>query len=79
MVTINSDYNGYRPLFGSQVRFVLLGGTEVSPATVTRWLLVHMLVLGPAVVGVVVLGWRRHLALRTAPLRQRGPAVHVTP
>jgi quinol-cytochrome oxidoreductase complex cytochrome b subunit len=64
-VTIDSDFNGYRPLFGSQVRFVLIGGTEVRPATVTHWLLIHMLMLGPAVVGVVILGWRHHSALRT--------------
>lgn len=76
-VTINSDFNGYRPLFGTHVRFVLLGGTELSPATVTRWLLIHMLVLGLAVVGIIILGWRRHLALRTAPLR--GPGLHGTP
>lgn len=78
-VTINSDMNGYRPLFGTHVRFVLLGGTELSPATVTRWLLIHMLVLGPAVVGIIILGWRRHFALRRAPLRQRGQSIHVTP
>jgi quinol-cytochrome oxidoreductase complex cytochrome b subunit len=78
-VTINSDFNGYRPLFGTHVRFVLIGGTELSPATVTRWLLIHMLVLGPAVVGIIILGWRRHFALRTAPLRQRGPGPHLTP
>jgi quinol-cytochrome oxidoreductase complex cytochrome b subunit len=78
-VTINSDFNGYTPLFGSQVRFVLLGGTEVSPATITRWLLVHMLVLGPGVVGVLILGWRHHVALGRAPRRERGQSLHATP
>jgi quinol-cytochrome oxidoreductase complex cytochrome b subunit len=78
-VTINSDFNGYRPLFGPQVRFVLLGGTEVSPATVTRWLLIHMLMLGPAVVGVVILGWRHHFTLHRARPRRRGPGPHGTP
>jgi quinol-cytochrome oxidoreductase complex cytochrome b subunit len=51
---------GYRVLFDSSlVRFVLIDGTEVSRSTFVRWLLVHTVVLGPIVVGLLVLAWRR--------------------
>ncbi len=59
-VTIGHDAAGYRILFGDSVRFVLLRGVELGPDTVIRWLLIHMLVVGPALVGLVVVGWRRH-------------------
>ena len=36
------------------------GRGGVSPDTIIRWLLIHALVLGPALVGLVVLTWRRH-------------------
>jgi quinol-cytochrome oxidoreductase complex cytochrome b subunit len=58
-VTVDSNMRGYRPLFGPTVRFVLLGGVEVGPGTVIRWLLIHMLVLGPGMALLVALGWRR--------------------
>lgn len=58
-VKVRSSMAGYRALFGSEVRFVLIGGVEVSPATIVRWLLVHSVVLGPLLVGLVVLAWRR--------------------
>jgi quinol-cytochrome oxidoreductase complex cytochrome b subunit len=61
-VTVGSNASGYRILFGDRVRFVLMGGVEISPDTIVRWLLVHMLVLGPALAGLVVVGWRRHRA-----------------
>ena len=59
-VKVGTNLRGYRPLFGPEVKFVLLGGVELSPDTVTRWLLVHALVLGPALVGLLLLAWRRH-------------------
>ena len=58
-VKVGSSMAGYRPLLGSQVRFVLIDGVEVSPGTIVGWLLVHSLVLGPLLVGLVVLAWRR--------------------
>ena len=58
-VKVGSSMAGYQPLFGSQVRFVLIGGVEVSPGTIVGWLLVHSLVLSPLLVGLVVLAWRR--------------------
>jgi quinol-cytochrome oxidoreductase complex cytochrome b subunit len=40
-VTVGSNMRGYRPLFGDQVRFVLVGGTEVAARTILTWLFVH--------------------------------------
>jgi quinol---cytochrome c reductase cytochrome b subunit, bacillus type len=58
-VEVGTNLRGYRPLFGPEVKFVLLGGVELSPETVIQWLLVHSLVLGPALAGLVLLAWRR--------------------
>jgi hypothetical protein len=64
-VTVGSNMRGYLPLFGDNVRFVLIGGVEVTVGTFRVWLLVHMLFLGPALVVLVVLalrGARRRLS-----------------
>lgn len=66
-VTVGTNMSGYRPLFGDQVRFVLVGGSEVSRGTVVAWLLVHMLVLAPAVAALVAIAWRRR---RLVPTRR---------
>ena len=65
-VTVGSHVRGYRVLFDPVVRFVLIGGVEVSPQTLNRWLLLHMLFLGPALVALVGLGWRRQRAVVAA-------------
>jgi quinol-cytochrome oxidoreductase complex cytochrome b subunit len=59
-VTVGSNFGGYGILFSSTVRFAIVGGVEVSPDTIIRWLLIHSLVLGPALIGLVVLARRRH-------------------
>ena len=61
-VTVGTNLGGYEVLFGDTVRFVLIGGVQVSRGTIVRWLLVHMLLLGPALVGLVALAWRRRSA-----------------
>jgi quinol-cytochrome oxidoreductase complex cytochrome b subunit len=58
-VTVDSDYRGFAPLFDSVVRFVLIGGVEVTPGTVLRWLFVHAAVLGPVLVVLLVVARRR--------------------
>jgi quinol-cytochrome oxidoreductase complex cytochrome b subunit len=59
-VTVGTYVGGYGILFDSTVRFAIVGGVEVSPDTIILWLLIHSLVLGPALVGLVVLARRRH-------------------
>ena len=61
-VTVGSNVRGYRVLFDPVVRFVLIGGVEISRHTLIWWLLVHTLLLGSALVALVVLGWRRKRA-----------------
>jgi quinol-cytochrome oxidoreductase complex cytochrome b subunit len=58
-VTVGTNMRGYRMMFGDQVRFVIIGSSEISRVTLIRWLLIHMLVLGPLVVIAVALAWRR--------------------
>src|SRR5258708_4743961 len=42
-VTVGTNMMGYTPVFGSQVRFVLLGSVEIGDATLLRWYVLHVL------------------------------------
>ena len=44
-VTVGTNMMGYTPVFGSQVRFVLLGSKEISTDTLLRWYTLHVLML----------------------------------
>jgi quinol-cytochrome oxidoreductase complex cytochrome b subunit len=44
-VTVGTNMMGYTPVFGSQVKFVLLGGVEISGNTLLRWYVLHVLML----------------------------------
>src|SRR5918999_2469369 len=44
-VTVGTNMMGYTPVFGTQVRFVLLGGAEISTNTLLRWYVLHVLML----------------------------------
>ena len=57
-VTVGSDLRGYTALFDPVVRFVLIGGVEVRPGTILLWLFIHGLVLGPLLIGLLVLAYR---------------------
>jgi quinol-cytochrome oxidoreductase complex cytochrome b subunit len=46
-VTVGNNLRGYRPLFGDQVRFVLIGGAEVATGTLLTWLSVHAALIVP--------------------------------
>lgn len=54
-VTVGTDMTGYRPLFDDQVRFVLVGGLEMSTASMRAWFLGHALVLPVLIVALLVL------------------------
>jgi quinol-cytochrome oxidoreductase complex cytochrome b subunit len=58
-VTAGEGLSGYRPMFGDRVRFVLIGGTEVRPDTILRWLGVHAVVLTPLALLLVIFLWRQ--------------------
>jgi len=42
-VAVGTNMMGYSPVIGSQVRFVLLGGTEIGAETLLRWYVLHVL------------------------------------
>ena len=44
-VTVGTNMMGYTPVFGEQVRFVLLGGVEIGTDTLLRWYVLHVLLL----------------------------------
>ena len=44
-VTVGTNMMGYTPVFGNEVRFVLLGGAEISSETLLRWYVLHVLML----------------------------------
>ena len=58
-VTIGSDYQGMLgAAFSDDVRFVLLGGSEVSQAALRLWLLVHTVALTAVFASLLVLAAR---------------------
>jgi quinol-cytochrome oxidoreductase complex cytochrome b subunit len=44
-VTVGTNMMGYTPVFGNEVRFVLLGGKEIGTETLLRWYVLHVLLL----------------------------------
>jgi quinol-cytochrome oxidoreductase complex cytochrome b subunit len=44
-VTVGTNMMGYTPVFGTQVKFVLLGGKEIGTDTLLRWYVLHVLML----------------------------------
>ena len=44
-VTVGTNMAGYTPVFGNQVRFVLLGGNDIGSNTLIRWYVLHVLML----------------------------------
>jgi quinol-cytochrome oxidoreductase complex cytochrome b subunit len=61
-VTVGNDNDGYGPLLDDgRVRFVFVGNAQIAPATLVRWLAVHTLVVGAALIALLVLAWRHSL------------------
>ena len=44
-VTVGTNMGGFTPVFGSQVKFALLGGAEIGSETLLRWYVLHVLFL----------------------------------
>jgi len=42
-VTVGTNMMGYTPVFGEQVKFVLLGGSVIGTNTLLRWYVLHVL------------------------------------
>jgi quinol-cytochrome oxidoreductase complex cytochrome b subunit len=57
-VTVGTNMRGYRPVFGSSVKYVLLGSTEVSQSTMWRWFVVHTMVISALMLAALFFAWR---------------------
>ena len=58
-VTVGTNMMGYTPVFGRQLKFILVGGLEVGPNTLIRWYVLHVLALPfVAVLLMAVHFWR---------------------
>jgi len=44
-VTVGSNMAAYTPVFGAQVSFALIGGVQITPDTLLRWYVLHVLFL----------------------------------
>ena len=44
-VTVGTNMMGYTPVFGPQVKYVLLGSKEIGSETLLRWYVLHVLLL----------------------------------
>ena len=44
-VTVGGNMAGYTPVFGEQLRFVMIDGKEIGPNTLLRWYVAHVLFL----------------------------------
>jgi len=44
-VTVGSNMAGYTPVIGDQVSFALVGGVQITPDTLLRWYVLHVLFL----------------------------------
>ncbi len=62
-VTVSEDLGGFRSLYDDRLRFAIIGGVEVAPATLLCWLAVHVGVAAAAI-ACTVAGLAR---LRTTP------------
>lgn len=56
-VKVGTNLTGYEPIRGSQVRFVLIGGAEVAPSVVLRWLAFHAVTGGPVMAALAAAAW----------------------
>lgn len=58
-VTVGTNMMGYTPVFGREMRFVLLGSTEISTNTLLRWYVLHVIMLPfVAVIFMAIHFWR---------------------
>ncbi len=56
-VTVGTNMRGYPPIFKSSVKFVLVGGTEVSMATIQAWFLVHTIAISVLLAAALTVVW----------------------
>jgi quinol-cytochrome oxidoreductase complex cytochrome b subunit len=70
-VAVDTNIQGYGPLLGDKVRFVLIGGSELTNGTVLGWLATHI-ALGVAL-GVLLIALARRVARAEPPVPTMPP------
>ncbi len=76
-VTVGTDYQGMiAAAFNDDVRFVLIGGVEISQATLRLWFLVHTVALTVAFAGLLALAAR---SVRSRPPTGTYPGAPAAP
>ena len=78
-VTVGTNFTGFGPLLGNQVRFVLINNDEVSPEVIVTWLAIHA-TLGGLVAGVLLTAaWTRHRRSARPPISSRQEPLRLPP
>jgi quinol---cytochrome c reductase cytochrome b subunit, bacillus type len=57
-VTVGTNMQGYTPVFGSSVKYVLLGSHQTDPSTMWRWFVVHTMVVSALFLAALFFAWR---------------------
>ena len=58
-ITVGTGVAGYTPIAGPEIQFLLLGGFEVGQNALTRFYALHIMVIPPAITGLVSIHiWR---------------------
>lgn len=72
--TGGNNISGYAAIFQSKTRFVLIGGHEVLPSAVIRWLLFHAVVGGPVMAVLIAFAWKRRAARPMGEIAEPRPS-----
>jgi quinol-cytochrome oxidoreductase complex cytochrome b subunit len=58
-VTAGSKFNGvWNAAFSDQIRFILIGNSEISQSTYRAWVLVHLFAVPALLLGALIVAWR---------------------
>ncbi len=58
-ITVGANISGYAPVVGAQTKFIMLGGNTVGQAALTRFYVLHVIVLpAAAAFGIAIHMWR---------------------
>ncbi len=72
-VTVGTNMRGFTPVFGSSVRYVLLGSNEISKSTMWRWFTVHTMVLSVLLIVTLIIAWCPRRRDRQQPAESDSP------
>lgn len=77
-VSVGGNLDGYTWLQDSDVLFVVVGGSQVAPSTLLKWLVLHVVVLGGSLVVLLMLASRRTRREPSGPADAGAPSAEVS-